>query len=316
VSAGHLREVADLVERWLAEHGPSSLDDVRAGVGKRRADVVAVLADASRFQAVEGPGRAKRYACAAGAVGAVLAVPGPAPVATPDVPALALAQQLANLGTATATSLTLHDSNPDFDQVEALAALIGGLHDMTAWWAGDLLLYSEKVFGQRAYQLAEAFRRSPETLKRWAWTCRQVPRGRSRPALSFSTHTAVAALPPAEQEQLLYLAEGNGWSVREVESAARVTKRRFNVERDRPEVKAPELDDGGVRPDVVVDPASAPAAPIRTDAREADVVVRARELVARYEALDADLLEAVVDAHFATRRLFDVEPEPTRPEWA
>lgn len=132
--------------------------------------------------------------------------------------ALALIGALERAGAVTATSLTI-TREISYEEYEALGRMLGRLHDASKFWIGDWIAYGEVRFGEIAAQAAAATGRAERTLVNWAWTCRNVPPSRRRDALSFSHHTVVAALEPAEQARYLDLAEEKTLTTRELEAA-------------------------------------------------------------------------------------------------
>jgi hypothetical protein len=124
-------------------------------------------------------------------------------------------------GWITPTALRIDDPNLSFDRYQALGVMLDRLHDASKFWLGDWLLVGEHLFGEEAAQAAAATRRSEKTLLRWAWVCRRVAPSRRRESLSFTHHTLVAPLEPAEQSEWLERAEAGGWSSRDLQAALR-----------------------------------------------------------------------------------------------
>jgi hypothetical protein len=138
------------------------------------------------------------------------------PARRDDTDLLGVVKLLGESGAVTPTALTLTDPSPDFDRIEALARMLGRLHDASKWWVADLLLYAEATFGEQASQVADATGRSPETLRRWLCVAERVPPVRRRTKLSFTHHELVAGCEAAEQREWLDRAEANGWSSRDL----------------------------------------------------------------------------------------------------
>ncbi len=133
---------------------------------------------------------------------------------------LDLLRQLETEGKATLVSLDLADK-VSWDTFAALCTYLGNLRNATAFWIGDALNFGDTVFGFDASQ-AEAFLgRSPETLRRWQWTCEKVAKSRRRVGLSFTHHENVASLSPAEQGRWLDHSEQHGLSANELRAAIR-----------------------------------------------------------------------------------------------
>jgi hypothetical protein len=68
-------------------------------------------------------------------------------------------------GAITATKCDLR-TRPDltFSQFQAICTLVGRALSAVRWWAGDLVLFGEKVYGEAAAQALEELRMSPEGL--------------------------------------------------------------------------------------------------------------------------------------------------------
>ena len=125
---------------------------------------------------------------------------------------------LEDAGALTPTELRL-GVEISYPRYEAIGAMFGRLHDASKWWIGDWLNYGEDTFGEEAAQAAEATRRSVETLRNYAWTCRHVSPSRRRDGLTFTHHVLVAPLDPAEQAAWLDRAEAERWTSREMGAA-------------------------------------------------------------------------------------------------
>ena len=128
-----------------------------------------------------------------------------------------LAQLEAN-GAITPVALKL-PPDTTFEQCEALAGMLGQLHRTSAWLIGDLMLHTEKVYGETYAQVAEATGLSPGTLQNYTSVCSHIPRSRRRAAVPFSTHAEVAYLEPNEQERWLKEAQNNKWTKQELREA-------------------------------------------------------------------------------------------------
>jgi hypothetical protein len=132
-------------------------------------------------------------------------------------------------GKATAVSLDLDDPEMPWATFAALATMLGGLRDATAWWIADLLVYGDAVYGFPASQAETFLKREPETLRRWQWVAEKVPKSRRDVRLSFSHHETVAALDdPDEQRELLDLAVAKRLSVSDFRAV--VKRRRSAIE--------------------------------------------------------------------------------------
>ena len=138
--------------------------------------------------------------------------------------ALALRERLEDAGVITDTGLRLDHRPLTYDEAEALARMFGRVHRSLAWNIGDLIIYSERAFGELWPQIAEATRLSPQTAQNYASLCRKFPHDRRRPALNPSVHEAVRSLEPAEQDRWLDEAEAEGLSREDVRARVRAAR--------------------------------------------------------------------------------------------
>jgi len=107
-----------------------------------------------------------------------------------------------------------------FDQFQAICALVGRAASAVRWWAGDLVLFGERVYGENAPQALEELRMSPEGLADCARVAAAFPPTKRSPTLSFGHHRTLASrwLEPVQRFQLLERAKGERLSVRELEA--------------------------------------------------------------------------------------------------
>ena len=85
------------------------------------------------------------------------------------------------------------------------------------WWIGDWLRFGDGKWGETSAQAVEDTGRQGQTLLDAQWVASKfVDNSRRREELSWSHHKEVAALPPAEADELLDLAEREGLSTREL----------------------------------------------------------------------------------------------------
>ena len=81
----------------------------------------------------------------------------------------------------------------DWSEIGMQIATIG---DSSAWWLGDWLVYGKKKYPDRYKQAISATALDYQTLRNYAWVCRQFPVPRRRPTLSFQHHAELASLTP------------------------------------------------------------------------------------------------------------------------
>ena len=98
----------------------------------------------------------------------------------------------------------------DWSEIGLQIAAIG---DSSAWWLGDWLVYGKKKYPDRYKQAISATALDYQTLRNYAWVCRQFPDPRRHPALSFQHHAELASLTPDQQDEWLDKAEALDWSL-------------------------------------------------------------------------------------------------------
>lgn len=120
----------------------------------------------------------------------------------------------------TPTSLVLTDTSPA--ALRSLGASLADLDTSLQWWWGDWLRAWLAV-DEGAYAEAERISgRSYQTLRNFVWVAGQfLPVSRRRDRLPWWHHAECASLEPAEADQLLDIAEREGWSGRQVRDAVR-----------------------------------------------------------------------------------------------
>jgi hypothetical protein len=93
---------------------------------------------------------------------------------------------------------------------------IVAIGDSSAWWLGDWLMYGKKRFPDRYKKAVGETSLDYQTLRNYAWVCRQFPADRRRSQLSFQHHAELASLSTEEQDEWLEKAEALGWSMHEL----------------------------------------------------------------------------------------------------
>ena len=134
----------------------------------------------------------------------------------------ALLDSLAENGGLRTTGLYLSDPNITYDQLEAVGALLGRMHQSLRFAIGDYLLLMEARFPEKASQGAEVLGISEDGMREYLRVSEKVPRSVRREKLSWSHHRAVAVLPPAEQKEWLKRAEDTHMSHHQLRDALRV----------------------------------------------------------------------------------------------
>lgn len=118
----------------------------------------------------------------------------------------ALAAELERAGAIRDGGLHLPPDLP-WERYVAIGAWLGHLDDMRNWLIGDWLIYGEHTYGDKYVQAAEVVGLAPQTLMNLRRIAAKVPPQRRRPAVKYSHHGVVAALPPNDQKRLLKRAE-------------------------------------------------------------------------------------------------------------
>jgi len=103
------------------------------------------------------------------------------------------------------TSLLVPDGTP-FEVVTRMLETMKGLRNCTLWWIGDLLLFSERSFGEKYSQLLDSTDFEYSTLRNVSYVVTNVAPAVRRKELTFWHHLEVAPLPPADQKKFLKIA--------------------------------------------------------------------------------------------------------------
>lgn len=106
------------------------------------------------------------------------------------------------------------DRKLDWEQCQALVDHINLAQVAIQWWVGDLLNYTNGLFGEEYMQLFSKW--DEHTFDNWQWVAGAIPLSRRREKLSWSHHATVAGLIHERQDYFLSSAEQNDWSVSEL----------------------------------------------------------------------------------------------------
>jgi hypothetical protein len=125
-------------------------------------------------------------------------------------------------GWISSTALVIDRELP-YEKAESLTVLIGRVGSAARFWAGDILVYAERLYGERAAQLSEALNFSEHSRQDAVRVSLAIPPSRRRPTLSWWHHRLVAAswISPADRDRLLDRAEGEQLTTRELETLVR-----------------------------------------------------------------------------------------------
>jgi hypothetical protein len=94
----------------------------------------------------------------------------------------------------------------DYEDWESNVRQLQELANAWQFWAGDLLLYGERRWGEHCYQaILETTGRSAERIRGAMWVCQKVKPELRRESLSFSHHSEVASAKLDDSERILLL---------------------------------------------------------------------------------------------------------------
>jgi hypothetical protein len=189
--------------------------------------------------------------------------------------AVQLLLDLEDAGAITLTSLTLTDTEMEYDSFESVGAFLGWIKAWSSWAIGDWLNFGEGVYGERWAQAAGKTRLSPDTLQHYQFVCRQIPETRRRPELSFSVHAVVARLDPKEQTYWLKKAVQKDWGEKELRQAIAAKR----AETHPPLIPADE----DTRPDII-EVARAILRDVIAHPEDSSLMIIPRDDIARLEA--------------------------------
>jgi hypothetical protein len=107
--------------------------------------------------------------------------------------------------------LVVH-GEPTFETWEELGGFLNKAEGAVHWWLGDWANYGEHRWGEMYTQAIEATGFAEQTIMNDKWVAGALEFSRRRENLPWSHHSEVAALPLAQQDELLAKAEKEGWS--------------------------------------------------------------------------------------------------------
>ena len=122
--------------------------------------------------------------------------------------------------------------------IEAGRAM-GAQHSQASWEFADWLAAGAAAFGADAmHEAAEATGATPGKIRNYLRVSNTYPNDRRRSSLGFSLHLETASLPDDTAEALLDRAAAEGWSHREMRTAAREASLDGKVRRQAAEIRA------------------------------------------------------------------------------
>ena len=117
------------------------------------------------------------------------------------------------------TGLKPREGEFDMDQWQRLGEFIRLTNQACQWWWGDWLNMGEDKFGEHAAQALEATRWDEETLRVYAWVCRNVPPVTRVSGVPFSHYQCLAKLPESKQLEWAEKVASDDLSVRQLRLA-------------------------------------------------------------------------------------------------
>lgn len=102
---------------------------------------------------------------------------------------------------------------------------IGAVGRCVQWLLGDWIVYGNAKFGERYARASKITGYDTQTLMNMVYVASRFSASRRREALSWSHHETLAALEPAEQEQWLDEAVRHRWSVSDLRTMLRMTRK-------------------------------------------------------------------------------------------
>jgi hypothetical protein len=125
---------------------------------------------------------------------------------------------------------------------------IGSVGRNIQWLMGDWIAYGNQKFGERYARASKISGYDPQTLMNMVYVATRFAVSRRRENLSWSHHEALAALDPEEQDRWLDQAALHRWSVSDLRTMLRVSRRELagggegveaGAERPAPMLKCP-----------------------------------------------------------------------------
>jgi len=120
----------------------------------------------------------------------------------------------------------------DFGTVERMLRAFSVVRDSLRFWIGDLLVYAERNFGEKAYQLIDEHHFSYKSVSDMIWVSKAVPPSIRLKELTWSHHREVAKLEPGEQEAMLKKAVTDKLSIRELHTLVNGPKKTAQIKEE------------------------------------------------------------------------------------
>jgi hypothetical protein len=112
----------------------------------------------------------------------------------------------------------------EYKEWEELGIMLQLLASAIEFAIGDWLIYGKRAYGEMYAQAILETGKSYGTLTNYVWVARHIESSRRRENLDFGHHSAVASLPPSDQDALLSEAQECGLTVRQLQANVRAHK--------------------------------------------------------------------------------------------
>lgn len=109
----------------------------------------------------------------------------------------------------------------DFESFRKVWDTVTTIHGACPWWIGDLINQGEAKYGEKYSQAVDLTNLKYDTLMKYAWVARAIPREKRIAALSFTHHLNVMRAPEDKREALLGRAVSESLSTRDVDAEAK-----------------------------------------------------------------------------------------------
>lgn len=130
-----------------------------------------------------------------------------------------------------ATALHIPDGT-SFDDWSRLGETLQQMERSVMWWIGDWLRFGERKYGETYAQAVEATGYAYGTLANAKRVASAYEPSQRSENLSWSHHSEVAALPPADRAEILARAAAEKLSTRDVKALAKQEKNRVGAKHD------------------------------------------------------------------------------------
>ena len=125
--------------------------------------------------------------------------------------------------TAVATGLTIRDDTPYDVWADLVGRLVEG-EKRVHWYLADLINFGDRRYGEMYSQALDAASWSYQTWRDVTWVGRRFELSRRRDNVPFFVHKEVAALDPADADELLDRYEAEGWTQKRLREEGKARK--------------------------------------------------------------------------------------------